>query len=162
MHRSNYEKISYELRQNSFEMFIFHSCTTVLNFYGPFIPKPYVVRFNAVKAFIKQILFSNKLYIFLWNNATYVTDKPQSNMAENVLSFFLSFYKNYPTVPLVDNSNDWSNVCVNTDLSFGTIRSMEVTMMADIKEEFEKLSRIGESNGFYWSPVRCIMYLFCQ
>lgn len=121
--------------------------TTELNLYGPFIPKPYLVRFNAVKAFIKQILLSNKLYICLWKNATYGIRATEQYGRK--LTFFLSFFKKYPTVPLVDNGNDWSNVCVNTDLSFGTIRSMEVTMMADIKEEFEKLSRIGESNAFY-------------
>lgn len=61
---------------------------------------------------------------------------------------------------MVDNGNDWTSVFLDTDLSFGTIRSMEVTMMANIKDEFEKLSRIGEGNGFYQFPVNCIMYFF--
>lgn len=68
-------------------------------------------------------------------------------MAGN-LPFFFFFCKNYPSVKMADNGNDWTAVALDTDLRFGTIRSIEVSMMADIKEEFEKLSRIGEKNVF--------------
>ncbi|KAF4071475.1 hypothetical protein AMELA_G00273700 [Ameiurus melas] len=52
------------------------------------------------------------------------------------------FLQSYPSVKMEDNDNDWTSIFLDTDLSFGTIRSMEVTMMANIKDEFEKLSRI--------------------
>ncbi|KAB5518406.1 hypothetical protein PHYPO_G00165490 [Pangasianodon hypophthalmus] len=52
------------------------------------------------------------------------------------------FLQSYPSVTMVDNGSDGTSVFLDTDLSFGTIRSMAVTMMADIEEEFEKLSRI--------------------
>lgn len=61
---------------------------------------------------------------------------------------------------MADNYNDWTSVFLDTELSFGTVRSMEVTMMANIKDEFEKLSRIGEGNGFYLFPVNCVMQGF--
>ncbi|XP_060771913.1 E3 ubiquitin-protein ligase TRIM39-like isoform X3 [Neoarius graeffei] len=52
------------------------------------------------------------------------------------------FLQSYPSVTMADNYNDWTSVFLDTELSFGTVRSMEVTMMANIKDEFEKLSRI--------------------
>lgn len=66
---------------------------------------------------------------------------------------------------MVDNDNDWTAVSLDNDLLFGTIRSIEVTMMADIKEEFEKLARVGEENDFYLVPLiyyrKCLSFIIC-
>ncbi|KAI5622254.1 endonuclease domain-containing 1 protein [Silurus asotus] len=50
------------------------------------------------------------------------------------------FLQNYPSVKLEDY--DWISVPLDTALSFGTIRNLEATMMANIRNVFEKLSRI--------------------
>ncbi|XP_058239995.1 E3 ubiquitin-protein ligase TRIM21-like isoform X1 [Hemibagrus wyckioides] len=52
------------------------------------------------------------------------------------------FLQNYSSTTVEDVSSDWTSVSLDTDLSFGTIRNTEVTMMANIKDEFEKLSKI--------------------
>ncbi|KAK3507734.1 hypothetical protein QTP70_034839 [Hemibagrus guttatus] len=52
------------------------------------------------------------------------------------------FLQGYSSTTVVDDNSDWTSVSLNCDLSFGTIRNTEVTMMANIKDEFEKLSRI--------------------
>ncbi|XP_026990643.2 E3 ubiquitin-protein ligase TRIM39-like isoform X2 [Tachysurus fulvidraco] len=60
--------------------------------------------------------------------------KKLDNSASNCLS--------YPSTTAVDDGSNWTSDSLDTDLSFGTIRSSMVTMMDDIKDEFEKLSRI--------------------
>ncbi|XP_046699182.1 E3 ubiquitin-protein ligase TRIM21-like [Silurus meridionalis] len=50
------------------------------------------------------------------------------------------FLQNYPSVKMEDY--DWISVPLDTALSFGTIRNLEATMMANIKNVFEKLSKI--------------------
>ncbi|KAM9450175.1 ret finger protein-like 4A [Clarias gariepinus] len=52
------------------------------------------------------------------------------------------FLQSYPFGTMVDNNKDWTSVSLDTYLNFGTTRSIEVTMMANIKDEFEKLSKM--------------------
>ncbi|XP_072525720.1 E3 ubiquitin-protein ligase TRIM39-like [Salminus brasiliensis] len=52
------------------------------------------------------------------------------------------FLQGYPPVPAPDNGKDWTDVAVDTDLTFGTMRNTQTTMMADIETELEKLSSI--------------------
>ncbi|KAL6466716.1 hypothetical protein MHYP_G00245200 [Metynnis hypsauchen] len=52
------------------------------------------------------------------------------------------FLQSYPSVPAPDNGKDWTNVAMDTDLTFGTLRNTQTTMMADIETELEKLSNI--------------------
>ncbi|GAA6088968.1 uncharacterized protein si:dkey-46i9.6, partial [Tachysurus ichikawai] len=52
------------------------------------------------------------------------------------------FLQSYPCTTAVDDGSDWTSVSLDTELSFGTIRSSIMTMMEDCKDEFEKLSRI--------------------
>ncbi|TSY83960.1 Nuclear factor 7, ovary [Bagarius yarrelli] len=52
------------------------------------------------------------------------------------------FIQNYPSTTIVDKDDDWTSVFLDTELSFGTIKNTEVAMMANIRNEFTKLSEI--------------------
>ncbi|KAL7855726.1 hypothetical protein AOLI_G00193300 [Acnodon oligacanthus] len=52
------------------------------------------------------------------------------------------FLQSYPSVPAPDNGKDWTNVAMDTDLTFGTMRNTQTSMMSDIETELEKLSSI--------------------
>ncbi|XP_036439135.1 E3 ubiquitin-protein ligase TRIM39-like [Colossoma macropomum] len=52
------------------------------------------------------------------------------------------FLQIYPSVPAPDNGKDWTNVAMDTALTFGTLRNTRTTMMSDIETELEKLSNI--------------------
>lgn len=97
--------------------------------------------------------------------------KPGFFFKHRKINAFLFFYfvfihfKRYPSTTIVDNASGWTSVSLDTDLSFGTIRSTEVSMMANIKKEFEKLSRIGKGKslftGFQLNILcTCFIYLF--
>ncbi|KAG9260050.1 E3 ubiquitin-protein ligase TRIM39-like isoform X1 [Astyanax mexicanus] len=51
----------------------------------------------------------------------------------------LLFLQNYPSVPVSDSGKDWTDVTVDTDLTFGTMRNIHTSMMVDIETELEKL-----------------------
>uniref|UniRef100_A0A3B1JDJ0 B30.2/SPRY domain-containing protein n=1 Tax=Astyanax mexicanus TaxID=7994 RepID=A0A3B1JDJ0_ASTMX len=54
--------------------------------------------------------------------------------------------QNYPSVPVSDSGKDWTDVTVDTDLTFGTMRNIHTSMMVDIETELEKLCCVGEEN----------------
>ncbi|XP_062300815.1 E3 ubiquitin-protein ligase TRIM39-like [Scomber scombrus] len=60
----------------------------------------------------------------------------------SVLEDHILFLQRYPSLQDMDDIKDWTNVELDTTLSFGTMRKTTITMMEKIQEKLEKLSSI--------------------
>ncbi|XP_076145657.1 uncharacterized protein LOC143127826 [Alosa pseudoharengus] len=57
----------------------------------------------------------------------------------------VQFLQRSPSDPALKGMRDWTDVAMDTDLSFGTLRIIQVTMMTDIEAELEKLTSLEMS-----------------
>lgn len=61
------------------------------------------------------------------------------------LSSSVSLFQSYPSLQDLDNIKDWTEVELDTSLSFGTITKTTTTMLEKIQQELEKLTSIGKT-----------------
>ncbi|XP_047241040.1 pyrin-like [Girardinichthys multiradiatus] len=60
----------------------------------------------------------------------------------SALEDHIYFLQRYPSLSVQDDMKNWTNVELNTSLSFGSMRKTTTTMMTNIQQELEKLASI--------------------
>lgn len=61
-----------------------------------------------------------------------------------LVCFFLFVHQRYPSLSVEDDMKDWTDVELDTTLSFGSMRETTTTMIKRIQEKLEELDSIGK------------------
>lgn len=71
-------------------------------------------------------------------------------MSNTHTNTFHSHQQRYPSEPVLKEMKDWTDVTMDTDVDFGSLRNIQANMIAEIEAELENLTTLGETNISYF------------